>query len=385
MATTLVEAPAGLKAVCPRKDLYEAVQTVGHAVSGRTSLPILSHVLIQNEDDGLRLTATDLEIGISLRIAGGRVESPGGLTAPARILTELLSALPEGDVDMSVDLSHAVRLTCGKSDYKILGLPADEYPKLPEVQEANSFVIPQVMLRDMIKKTIFAVSPDEARAILTGILIALDQDKVTFVATDTHRLAVRYATVSSAKGSVNAIVPARAMNELLRILTDEAGDVTVRLSDNQVLFETPLGINIVSKLIEGQFPNYERVIPTAFDKKLTMETQPLLRAVRRAEIVARNNAHRIVLKTMDEHLAIRAESNLDGSAYEEIEAAREGDDTEIAFNAKYMLDVLGVLEEDGCYLEMTESLKPGVIRPVPADTDAAAGTYLCVLMPMQIV
>src|SRR5437870_5779233 len=113
MAATLVEAPAGLKAVCPRKELYEAVQTVGHAVSGRTSLPILSHVLIQNEDDGLRLTATDLEISISLKIAGGRVESPGGLTAPARLLTELLSALPEGDVDISVDLSHAVRLTCG--------------------------------------------------------------------------------------------------------------------------------------------------------------------------------------------------------------------------------------------------------------------------------
>src|SRR2546423_243807 len=171
MPATLTETTtrSGLSAVCARKELFEAVQTVGHAVSGRTSLPILSHVLIHNEDEGLRLTATDLEIGISLRIAGARVASVGGLTAPARILTELLSALPEGDVDISVDLSHAVRLTCGKSDYKILGLPADEYPKLPEVKETNSFVIPQALLRDMIKKTIFAVSPDEARAILTGI------------------------------------------------------------------------------------------------------------------------------------------------------------------------------------------------------------------------
>ncbi len=385
MATTLVEAPAGLKALCPRKDLFEAVQTVGHAVSGRTSLPILSHVLIQNEEDGLRLTATDLEIGISLKLPGARIESAGGLTAPAKLLTELLGALPEGDVNISVDLSHAVRLTCGRSDYKILGLPADEYPKLPDVQETNSFVIPQALLRDMIKKTLFAVSPDEARAILTGILVALDGDKVTFVATDTHRLAVRYAKATEGRGSVNAIVPARAMNELMRILTDEVGNVTVRLSDNQVQFMTPQGITVVSKLIEGQFPNYERVIPTAHEKTLTLQTQPLQRAVRRAEIVARNNAHRVVLKTQGENLAIRAESNLEGSAYEEVEVAREGDDVEIAFNAKYLLDVLGVLDEEGCYLEMTESLKPGVLRPVPANAETDGGQYLCVLMPMQIV
>jgi DNA polymerase-3 subunit beta len=385
MPATLVEAPGSLKAVCARKDLYEAVQTVAHAVSGRTSLPILSHVLIQTEDTGLRLTATDLELGISLSISDARVDAPGGLTAPAKLLTELLAALPEGSVTLTVDLSHAVRLNCEKSDYKILGLPADEYPKLPEVKQIASFTIHQRILRDMIRKTIFAVSPDEARAILTGILVALEGDTVKFVATDTHRLAVRTARVNDGAGSVNAIVPARAMNELNRILADEDGEVSVQFSENQVQFMTPQGISVVSRLIEGQYPNYERVVPSGHEKTLTLQTQMFQRAVKRAAIVARNNANRVVLKTLDHNLAIRAESNLEGSAYEEVEVAREGDDLEIAFNAKYLLDVLGVLDEEGFKLELTEPLKPGIARPIPSETPELGGDYLCVLMPMQIV
>src|SRR2546427_1027687 len=162
----VAEKPTRLKAACGRKDLFEVVQTVAHAVSGRSSLPIRGHVLIQAEGDSLRLAATDLELGISLSIPAKSVEAAGGLTAPAKILTELLSALPEGQVDISVDPSYAVRLTCDRSDYKILGLPAEDYPNLADVPDANSFTIAQATLRDMIRKTIFAVSPDEARAIL---------------------------------------------------------------------------------------------------------------------------------------------------------------------------------------------------------------------------
>ncbi len=383
MPATIEATRSGLSAVCARKDLFEAVQTVGHAVTGRTSLPILSHILMQAEESGgIRLTATDLEIGISLVIPDARLETEGGLTAHARTLTELLGALPEGDVSLSVDLSHAVRLTIGRSDYKLLGLPPDEYPRLPEVQETNSFAIPQRELRDVIRKTIFAVSPDEARAILTGILVDFKGDEVKFVATDTHRLAVRTAKVNAGNGSQQAIIPARAMNELQRMLADEDGDVNVRLSANQVQFTTPTGITMVSRLIEGQFPNYERVIPSRYEKRLTLETQTFQRAVRRAAIVARNNANRVVLKTLDDKLVIRAESNMDGTAHEEVEAAREGDDLEIAFNSKYLLDVLGVIDEEGMYLELTEPLKPGVARPV---VEADGADYLCVLMPMQIV
>lgn len=394
MVASPIDIRPSLKAICPRKDLFEAVQTVGHAVSGRNPLPILSHILLQAEDGFLRLIATDLELGISCRIPA-QVEDAGGLTAPARTLTEVLANLPDkSDVAISVDKSHTVRVHCDRSDYKILGLPAEDYPKLPEVKDTVVFSVPQAKLREMIRQTSFAVSLDEARAILTGILMAFDGDTLTFVATDTHRLAVKTTLVKDGRGSQNAIVPSRAMNELSRLLTDSEGDVQVTLSDNQVRFSLPgeEDVQIVSRLIEGQFPNYQRVIPASFHKRLTIPVAELHKAVRRASIVARENANRVVLRTEEDRLVLTAESRTVGNAHEEIEVTREGDDVEIAFNSKYLLDVLAVLEEETLNLELTEALKPGVIRPVPlAKTEAEAAAppatpdYLCVLMPMQIV
>jgi DNA polymerase III subunit beta len=393
MVALPTDTSASLKAVCPRKDLFAAVQTVGHAVSGRSTLPILSHILIQAEDNALRLIATDLELGISCRVKA-QVQEGGALTAPARTLTEVLGNLPDkSDVALSVDKSHTVRVHCERSDYKILGLPAEDYPKLAEVKDAASFTLPQARLKEMIRHTIFAVSTDEMRAILTGIYMVFDGETLKFVATDTHRLAVKTTTVKDAHGSQNAIVPARAMNELTRQLSDSEGDVKVTLSPNHVQFVLPGEdeVQIVSRLIEGQFPNYQRVIPSEFHKKLAIQTQPLLRAVRRASIVAREAANRVVLRTDDDKLVLTAENQMVGSAYEEVEVAREGDDVEIAFNAKYLLDVLNVLEEDGLHLELTEPLKPGILRPVPnapkegEENTMLAPDYLCVLMPMQIV
>lgn len=393
MVAIPTENGASLKALCPRKDLFEAVQTVGHAVSGRTSLPILSHILVQAENSGLRVIATDLELGISCWIPA-QIEESGALTSPARTLTEVLANLPDkSDVALSVDKSHTVRVHCDKSDYKILGLAAEDYPRLPEVRDAVSFSIPQAKLREMIKHTLFAVSPDETRAILTGILMVVDETSLKFVATDTHRLAVKTSDTKDGRGAQNAIVPSRAMNELNRLLTDAEGDVQVTLSENQVRFTLPgqAGVQILSRLIEGQFPNYQRVIPPEHQKRLTIPVQPLLRAVRRASIVARDNSNRIILRTDEDKLILTAESQTVGNAYEEVEVTREGDDVEIAFNAKYLLDVLSVLDVDGVHLELSEPLKPGVLRPIPVaqkEAEAVAPPepdYLCVLMPMQIV
>ena len=401
MVAAAIDTTASLKAVCPRKSLYEAVQTVGHAVSGRNALPILSHIMVQAEDNYLRLIATDLELGISCRVPA-QIQEGGGLTAPSRTLTEVLGNLPDkSDVALSVDKSHTVRVHCEKSDYKILGLPAEEYPKLPEVRDAVAFRIPQSQLKEMIRHTSFAVSTDETRAILTGIYMVFDGETLKFVATDTHRLAVKEAKVKEGRGSQNAVVPSRCMNELTRLLGDSEGDVLVTLSNNQVQFVLPgeSQVQIVSRLIEGQFPNYQRVIPAAFQKKLTVQTTPLLRAVRRASIVARENAQRVILRSEGDKLVLTAESQMVGNAYEEVEAQREGEDVEIAFNAKYLLDVLAVLDPDSSlHLELTEALKPGVVRPIPMapkndtkdgeDTAPAASIepdYLCVLMPMQIV
>ncbi|MCS6776597.1 MAG: DNA polymerase III subunit beta [Chloroherpetonaceae bacterium] len=392
MPANTVDTRPNLKAVCSRKALSEAVQTVGHAVSGRNALPILNHILIRSEKEGLRLIATDTEIGISCRIPA-EIEATGALTAPARLLTEVLANLPDrSDVALSVDRSHTVHIHCDRSDYKILGLPAEEYPNLPDVQDTASFTLPQKVLREMIRQTIFAVSPDNTRPILTGILIAFDGETVRFVSTDTHRLAVKTVVAKEGQGAQNAVVPERAMNQLTRLLSDAEGDVQVTLSSNQAHFALPGAdeVQITARLIEGQFPNFQRVIPTQYQKRLTLYTQSLLSAVRRASIVAREDAHRVILRTGEDKLELTASSQ-SGNAHEEMDVTREGDDVEIAFNARYLLDVLSVLDTERLTLELTEPLKPGVIRPVPppaqdeeGPVSSLAPDYLCVLMPMQV-
>ncbi len=375
-----------MQAMCPRKDLYEAVQTVGRAVSGRSTLPILSHLLVAPQGNTLKLTATDLEMWMECSLPAriqASLDDTGdgeGFTAPARVFTEMLGALPDMDVQLDrPEGGNTVQVHCGRSDYKILGLPAEEFPAPPDVTPTATFTLPGEVLRDMIRHVLFAVSTDETRVILTGVLLIFEGDSVKMVATDTHRLAVRTATVAAGDGSATAVVPARAMNEVLRLATDEDA-VTISLAQGQARFDIG-GTTMVTRLIEGTFPNYERVIPTTHDRKLTLETTEFARAVRRAAIVARDNANRVVIETEGAQLVLSAESGTVGSVREEIEVAREGDDIQIAFNAKYLQDVLGVVETEGVVLELTEPLRPGILRPIGDGAD----DYLCVLMPMQVI
>ena len=387
MATKTI-IPGLLRANSPRKDLFEGLQTVGKAVATRSSLPILTHVRIAAKDGKVSMMATDLEMWMEHTLPGIGITEDGAATAPARNFTELLAAMPDADVSLTVeDETNTLHLRCLKANYKLLGLSADEFPLLPQVKEDSRFVMDRETLRDAIKQTIFATSGDETRAILTGVLVVFQGDSLKLVATDTHRLAVRDCPVKEGTGSASAIVPSRAMHEVLRIVGNEPGDVVVTLSGNQIQFqiedEKGSKTTLISRLIDGQFPNYERVIPAQATKTLTLAREPLAAAIKRASIVARDSASRVVLRTTEDgdRLTITAESGSVGNAYEEVEVARTGDDTpvEIAFNAKYLADVLNVLDTEGLHIELTEPLRPGVIRP----TDIS--DYLCVLMPMQVV
>jgi DNA polymerase-3 subunit beta len=369
-----------MKLTCARKDLYEGLQAVARAVSSRSSLPILSNVLIEPGTDAVKLAATDLELGLEFRVPAA-VREAGPITVPARTFQEIVAALPEAEVTIAADDHHNVILTCRRSEYRIHGLPAVEFPPLPEVGGDVTVTMPQGLLRDMIRQTIVAVSQDDTRPVLTGIYLVLTAERLTFAATDTHRLAVRataLADLGSATGESAVIVPERAMNELMRLLTAGSEEpVSVRVDANGILFRTETAC-LVSRLIEGTFPKYERVIPTQHTKKLTIPVEEFTQAVKRAAIVARDNANRVALRTNGENLEIRAEAGDLGQAYEEIEVIREGDDIEIAFNARYLQELLGVLETEGLYLEMTEPLAPAVVRPIGNDQ------YLVVVMPMQL-
>lgn len=366
-----------MRAVCARKDLYYGIQTVSRAIAGRSAWPILNNVLIRTEDGHLRLTAFDLELGIECTVPA-TIEEEGALTVPAKVIAEVLSTLPEANVQISVDEQNAVNVKCEKSDYTILGLPAEEFRPLPEIPDAHGFEITQAAIRNMIRHTIFAVSTDESRAILTGILLLLNGNELKLVATDTHRLALRTSTVDKANGEASCIVPRRALDELSRLLEDEDTAVTISIAESQIKFVVK-GVTIVSRLIEGQFPNYERVIPATSDKKLTIPADDFSSKVRRASIVARENANRLIINAVDSQLTVTAESGDVGKAYEELDIVKEGEDIEIAFNAKYLTEFLSVVGSDGVFLELTGNLNPGLMKPVGKDD------YLYVLMPMQIM
>ena len=386
-----------MQAITARKDLYEAVQTVGRAVSGRSTLPILSHILVTPQGGAnLKLTATDLEMWVECSLTAriqaslGDMEEAGGFTVPSRYFTEILGALPEADVILDrPDGGNKTQLRCGRSDYSLLGLPAEEFPALPDVEPTATITMDATTLKAMIKQVAFAVSTDETRVILTGVLFIFNGKQIKMVATDTHRLAVRGGVASAGEGQGQAVLPARAMNEISRLAGDD-DEVVIALAQGQARFEvnkknsngeTVATTTLITRLIEGQFPNYERVIPSGHDRKLTLETAEFQKAVKRVAIVARENANRIVLETEGAQLAMSAESGTIGSARDEIEVAREGDDIQIAFNAKYLGDVLAAIETEGVVLELTEPLRPGILRPIGDN----AADYLCVLMPMQVI
>lgn len=365
-----------MRVICSRKALQDAVQIVARAVSPRTSLPILGHLLVKTEDSRLRLLAYDLEVGIDHTVEAN-VQEPGALAIPARVIGDILSTLPDTDVELSTDQSGAINLKCGTSHFSVLGLPAEEFPMLPEVAEEVKFVIDSKVLREGVGRTIFAVSTDESRVILTGVLLQVTDGNLKLVSTDTHRLCVCDCPISNCEGAVNAIVPARAMQEATRIVGDSDVEVEVVISPTQIKF-TSGETMLVSRLIEGQFPNFERVIPTEFSIKLIIPAEQFEQAMRRVEIVARESAHRTIFTLGNETLILTAESPNVGRVREEVEVIKQGEDIKMAFNARYILDVLGVVETEAVEMELSGQVSPAVIRP-----QGETG-YIYVLMPMHL-
>lgn len=363
-----------MKVSCERKLLDEALGVVAGAASSRSSLPILSHVYLEATGDTLRLIGSDLEQWVENRIPA-IVGEEGATTTSARLSSELVGSLSGDTITLETGDRHQLIVTAGDSRYQLVGLPAEEYPPIPELGAASELVLPTKTFLEMVESVEFAVSKEEARPVLTGIRIEFNGSNLRLVATDTHRLAIRDAQIDSAAGEpANAIVPLKAI-QLLRKLP--AGDtITMRLGEHRAAF---VGENasVVTQLIEGQYPNYERVIPKEYARRWTLMVTEFRSALRRAYLVARSNSNKVILRTEGEKLVITAHGDV-GEATERVDAIREGDDLEVAFNARYLLDVLDVLDTEGVVIELTEALRPAVFKPAQMDD------YLCVIMPMSL-
>jgi DNA polymerase-3 subunit beta len=369
-----------LKASCSQGALHEILQVVSRGVSGRSTQPVQNNIYLSSADDALRLVATDLEyLSLDAQVPA-TVAEEGTVTIPGRVFNEIVASLPEEEVSLECEGPAELTIHCGKSNYRVRGLPSDDFQFLPEIDTEVEFTLPESDLRKILSQTVFACSQDETRPILTGALFYARPDMLVVAATDTYRLAVRMLSMPlGVAEDKKVIVSARVLGELMRILQeDSAAPITVRLSRRLVEFEVS-SLKVASRLIEGEFPNYEKVIPQDPDKKLVLQVPALERALRRAFIVARHDSNRVVLRGEDNLLRISAQVPDLGTVEEEVEMELTGDPIEIAFNARYLLDMLEASGSEQVVLHLAGSLNPGTLRPLGRDD------YTYVVMPMQIM
>jgi len=333
---------------------------------------------METSKDSVRMAATDLELGIEAQIPA-RVSQDGAITLPSRILSDIVANLPSAPVDIAVEDGEAKAIiSCEAVRFEIVGLPSTDFPLLP-TGDGNVLVkMDSGLLRTMIRQTSFAVSTDETRPFLTGVYMVLEGGTGQLVATDGGRLAMRRAKISGEpRGKISAIVPNKTMAELIRALGPIEGDITIASQENQLLFALP-GLRFISRLIAGQFPNYEQVIPKEFKQRIKIGTERLLRAVRRVSITARDSANVVRLNATEGTLTISSNTPDVGKAQEDIVVEVEGDAIPVAFNAKFLLDALANMDAAEVMLELTGPLSPGALRPVDhAD-------YVYVLAPVRV-
>jgi DNA polymerase-3 subunit beta len=368
-----------MKLAISKEQMIQGLQAVQNIVSTRTTLPVLSNVLLKAEGKRLEFTATDLDVTISSSVEAS-VEKAGAVTLPAKKLFGIVKELPTPQIELEVDEKNTCRINAGASYYKINGLAAEEFPPLPKFAENRKITLPQDKLKSLLRKTSFAISTDESRFVLNGIFMSLKDHKVTLVATDGRRLALAEEEVDiPANSQGECIVPSKAINELNRLLGTK-NDVEIKFTDNQAAFS--LGADnghstlIISKLIDGNYPNYRQVIPGEAKERIAIVREELLQALRRAEIMTSEKSNSVKLSFGKNKLEITANTPEVGEARESIAINYKGTEMAIAFNPTYMMDPLRNLDNDEIYIELIDELSPGVMK--------INGPFLYVLMPMRM-
>jgi DNA polymerase-3 subunit beta len=373
-----------MKVSCAQEDLSKGLAIVGRAVATRAVMPITNNVLIATEGSQLKLAATNLEIAISCWIPA-TIEKEGTVTIPARLVTDFVNSLPSGRIDMALSpRSKSVELRCARHEAHISGLDPTDFPAIPKITDGLNVKVKPADLRMAINQVVFAAASEESRPVLTGVHAEFEGEQLTLAAADGFRLAVH--KVPLAKGvdtRTTIIIPARSLNELTRLISEqeEPVELIVNSQKSQVMFRMK-NVEMVSQLIQGTFPNYSQLIPKSYTTKAVVKLSEFLRATKSASIFARDGSGIVRLQIMPRDgkgkIAISARAEEIGDNLGEVDAAVEGEEAKIAFNSKYLMDVLGVLTKDEVALETTTSSSPGVIRPI---TDES---YVHVVMPMFV-
>jgi DNA polymerase-3 subunit beta len=367
-----------------RDHFSSGLQQVLNVVSPRATMPILGNVLIEAEGDQIFLTTTNLDLGIRCGIKAEIIES-GAVTLPVRRLATIVRELPNLEVSVATGDDHQTRLTSGGSIFKIMGIGKEEFPPLPSFSRDRTFVIEQSQLASMLRSVSYAQSSDEARYILNGVYFNFAEGKLSLVATDGRRLALMSKELEfPPEQSGKIIIPAKTAGELLRLL-DLGEQVTISFSDRQVAFDIDTGdqsggmtgsVNLISKIVEGNYPNYQQVIPKETHQRIKLERELLLQCVHRAALVSSDKSNTVRLKVSSNLLEITASSPDFGEAHESMAISYDGPEIEVAFNPYFLMDPLKALTKDDVFFEIKDELSPGVFKSLES--------FICVIMPLRL-
>jgi DNA polymerase-3 subunit beta len=364
-----------MEVVLERDAFLRGVQMVQNIVEPRQTLPILANVLLQTEDERIRVTATDLEVGARVSIPA-RVATQGAVTVGARKLAEIVKELPAASLTMKVGDNATVSLRCGGVSYRLVGLAPDDFPPVVPAAPSSWIPIEARTLREMLQQTSFAISHDENRYALNGVLFSLQGKQLRLVATDGHRLAISVRSLATGAGSVTGIVPRKAVAELMRVL-GSGEDVQIAITENQFVLEMSNFV-MTARLIEGQFPNYDAVLPKGHPGRLQVSRSALQAALRRVAVIAEERNKPVKLTLSPALLKLSASSQELGDAEEGLEVDYGGEEVSIGFNSRYLQDAISPIEKDLVTFEFKDGLSPGVIKSGEDDG------YCCVIMPMRI-
>lgn len=357
-----------------KQNFIKNIQHVQNIISSKSALPILANILIEAEKDKVILTSTDLDIGMS-SILETAVEEEGAITVPAKRFNDIIKELPDEDISISTMKNNAIIIKCSKCFFKIIGLPKEEFPKLPEFGDEPSVILKQGVLKNMLSMVYFSISHDETRYVLNGALFLFKGKKLTIVTTDGKRLSLVRQDIEKDGLNKAIIVPAKTIYELNRVLED-GGDVKIIFSENQVKFELK-NITIISRLIEGDFPNYEQVIPKELQDKIMVQRGLFLDSVKRAGLLTTQDSQSIKLEILKNKIIVSKSSPNIGEVREEIDTVYKGPEITVGFNPNYLMDALKVIPKDEVNLEVFGPDKPAVMR--------IEDTFLYLVLPMQLV
>ncbi len=361
-----------------RNTFLSALTQVQGVIEAKRTLPILSHLLLNAKGSAITLSGTDLDVSIDTTL-GGDVKRDGAVAISGKKLYEIVRELPDAPIDLRWEEGQSVQIVCAKSSFRLKGIAPEEFPTLPQIPDEVGITITAETLRAMIPKTLFSVSTDQTRPTLTGALLQVTERDLSMVATDGHRLSLVRAPITTAKagGELEAIIPRKALAELGKMLKDESGDVRLVSLDHQVAFV--LGESrLITRLIEGQFPNYEQVVPSPSGPGALLRRDDLLGALRRASTIAGDRATPTVLELKDGRLLISC-TNIDlGEVKEELLMDYRGPEITVGFNGRYLLDFLGVVEEAEISMHIQDALSPALFEPQKGEG------FNCVIMPMRI-